>query len=386
MKISNRLPGTGAGKSLPLYPRRSSKGRLRNRLLACSGLLFAWLLSGLLPPPSFAQPLALPYQALESAISKAEIIALLKHTDPRRLSQVEIVDELERRGLAFKVDEALLKELQQNGARAFVLDAVKRLGENGGKMPVNPEEIEDPSAREKARAEALAKLPFIEQTRRYALDYAKELPNFIVTQIVSRYVQTPEAPQWKLDDTLEIELTYSASKGEQFKVLKINGKAAQKSYDELGGSTSSGEFGSLLEALFLPQSKAEFTAIKKDVINKRTAMIYEFRVTKNNSTSLIVDKASNQKTIAGYTGSLWIDTESKKVLRIETANEGVPAGFPVTLSENAVEYDWVTIEGERYLLPVRAEVLLGRDRERIYTRNVIEFRGYKKFEARIKIE
>jgi hypothetical protein len=58
----------------------------------------------------------------------------------------------------------------------------------------------------------------------------------------------------------------------------------------------------------------------------------------------------------------------------------------VTLSENAVEYDWITIGGERYLLPVRAELLLGVDSQRTYTRNVIEFTGYRKFEAKIKVD
>jgi hypothetical protein len=319
-------------------------------------------------------------------ITKQEIIALLKKIDQRKLSQVEIVDEVERRGLAFKADENILNELQQNGARAFLLDVIKRLSDNGGKAPINPDEIEDEAAREKAKAETFAKLPLIEQTRRHALDYTAELPNFIVTQIITRYIQTPDTKTWKLDDTLEIDLSYSSTKGEQFKVNKINGKATQQTFEELGGSTSSGEFGSLLASLFVPQSRAEFKEVKKEVINKREAVIYDFSVKTVNSNSTITDKGTGKKIIAGYSGSLWIDIETKQVLRIEAANQGMPADFPISLSENAVEYDWITIEGERYLLPVRAELLLGRDRERVYTRNVIEFRNYKKFEAKIKIE
>ena len=90
--------------------------------------------------------------------------------------------------------------------------------------------------------------------------------------------------------------------------------------------------------------------------------------------------------MVGYSGSVWIDTESKYVLRIEESSNEIPAGFPVTLSENAVEYDWATIGGQRYLLPVRAEVLLGRDSQRVYSRNVIEFRDYRKFEGKIKLD
>jgi hypothetical protein len=90
--------------------------------------------------------------------------------------------------------------------------------------------------------------------------------------------------------------------------------------------------------------------------------------------------------VAGYSGSIWIDTESKRALRIESSSEEIPAGFPVTLAESAIEYDWVPIGGERYLLPVHAEVLLGWDAQKIYTKNVIVFRDYRRFEAKIKID
>ena len=57
----------------------------------------------------------------------------------------------------------------------------------------------------------------------------------------------------------------------------------------------------------------------------------------------------------------------------------------MSLSENAVDYDWVTIGEQRYLLPVHAELLMGRDSTHVYTRNVIEFRNYHKFEGKLKV-
>jgi hypothetical protein len=325
-------------------------------------------------------------------LTKEEVVVLLKQMGKRSLTQSDIVDEVERRGIAFPVDEKVLSELRQDGAKSFLLDAIKRAGENGGKAQMNPDDFGAPAdpadeeAVKKAEAEAIAKLPLIEQTRRHALEYANELPNFIVNQKVSRYIQTPDSRNWKLEDTLEIELTYSSEKGEQFKLLRVNGRASQQSYDDLGGSTSSGEFGSLIASLFARQSRAEFKEAKKDTLNGRATVIYDFSVKTANSNSTIADKGSGRKVVAGYSGSIWIDTESKQVLRIEASNEGMPANFPITLSENAVEYDWVKIEEERYLLPIRAELILGRDKDRVYTRNVIEFHNYQKFGARIKID
>ena len=324
----------------------------------------------------------------QQPMTKQEIISLLKKTAPRNISQAEIASEVEQRGIAFSVDDALLNEFQQYGAKTFLLDAIKRAA-SAAAQPVphlQTAPVEDEEARKRAEAEMVAKLPLLEQARIHALDYTEELPNFIVAQTVTRYVRSPQTRDWRLEDTLEMELTYIAEKGEQHKLLRVNGKPVQQSYEGLGGSTSSGEFGALLASLFAPQSRTDFKEIKKDVMNGKNTMIYDFMVRKANSNNMITDKPSGQKTIAGYTGSIWIDLETKQVLRIETAAEGLPADFPVTMAENSVDYDWISISGERYLLPVRAELIIGNDRQRNYSRNVIEFRNYKKFEGKIVVQ
>src|SRR5260370_29528475 len=84
------------------------------------------------------------------------------------------------------------------------------------------------------------------------------------------------------------------------------------------------------------------------------------------------DKVSGRTITAGYKGSLWIDTETKQVLRVEASDVEIPPDFPINMAEDSVEYDWVTIAGERNLLPTEAQVLLGRDRDRYYNKYVIE--------------
>ena len=332
---------------------------------------------------------ASPQEALKP-LTFQEVVTMLKPTATRRLSQAEIADEVERRGVGFLVDEKALMEFQKHGAKSFLLEALKRATNGPAVVIVKPEDgnagATDEEAQNRADAAIAASLPPLEQTRRHALAYARELPDFITTQVVKRYVQIPGSKDWKLEDTLEIELTYSSLKGEQFKLISVNGKPSRQTYDEVGGSTSTGEFGTMIASLFLPKSRTEFREIKEESFNGRPAIIYDFTVKQANSMSRISDRVTGKAIVAGYKGSMWVDKESKRVVRIESANEGIPADFPITLSENAVEYDWVKIEGETYLLPVRAELLLGRDRERFYSRNVIEFKKYKKFEASIKIQ
>ena len=332
-------------------------------------------------------------------VTKEEILTFLKTKSDKRIEQGDLAGEIAQRGVAFPVTEENLEALRKAGARAFLLDAIRESVKKKEEPQAEPERPrlktaeeaapplpteESEAAKEKARAEAFAKLPFLEQARYFALEYADNLPDFMATQFVTRYDQKPGDKDWKKQDTLEIELAYSEKHGEKYKLTKLDGKPSTLKYENLGGSISTGEFGSLLTAAFLPESRAEFKELRKETFNKRQTVVYDFKVKKAFSSSQITDRTTHQTITAAYQGTVWIDVETKRVLRIEQANEGMPANFSISLSENAVEYDWVKIADQPYLLPVRGEVLLGSDRDRYYTRNVIEFRNYRKFDSDIK--
>jgi hypothetical protein len=105
----------------------------------------------------------------------------------------------------------------------------------------------------------------------------------------------------------------------------------------------------------------------------------------------------NQSVIAGYHGELFIDDATRLVLRVaETVD--IPDGFPVQLSHNTGDYDFIDVGGHRYLLPVRCETISadlpptrGRNGRlldpsaqmamQVRYRNVIEFRDYRKYAA-----
>ncbi len=336
----------------------------------------------------------------QKPVTKEEILTFLKAKADKRIEQGELAGQIAERGVTFPITDAVLEELRKAGARSFLLDAIRdSVKKEEPPPPPRPDQPhlktaeqtaaplptqEDEDAKEKARAEAFAKLPFLEQARFYALEYADNLPDFMATQIVTRSAQKPGDKGWMKEDTLEIELAYKERSGEKYTLTKMNGKPSNLKYEYLGGSTSTGEFGSLIAAVFVPESRAEFKELKKENLNKRQTVVYDFKVKKAFSASKITDKTTHQTVTTGYQGTVWIDVETKRVLRIEEANECIPANFSITLAESSVEYDWVKIGDQTYLLPVRAEVLLGSDRERHYTRNVIEFRNYRKFDSDIK--
>ncbi|HEY7182271.1 MAG TPA: hypothetical protein VIC84_12670 [Blastocatellia bacterium] len=231
----------------------------------------------------------------------------------------------------------------------------------------------------------VAKLPLLDQARQHAAEFIDDLPNFVATQIVTRSVRTPQKKDWRQQDKLEIELSYRAKTGEQFKLVRYNDKPTQMTYDQLKGATTTGEFGSILGAVFSQQSRAEFKEVRRETFRGHQTVIYDFRVRKEFSGNTITDVNTGLAVTTAYSGSVWIDTESGRTLRIKQSSEGIPPGFTITSAERSVEFDWTVIDGQRYLLPVYAEVILGNDLKRFYLRNVIELRNYRMFDTDLKI-
>jgi hypothetical protein len=333
-------------------------------------------------------------------MTKAEVLERLQSATRREIQQGDIAGEIEERGINFEVTDEVLGQFRRAGAKSFVVDALLRaITRKNNPQPASPpserkpERPSDPGPNTAAgdddandEARAFASLPLIEQARRFALNYTQELPNFVVDQQVKRLTQDPYNRQWRLKDTLDIEVTYESSTGENYRLQAIDGRPTRKSYDDVGGASSAGEFGTILIALFNPRSNAQFKQGPVERINGRPAVVFDFHVPTATSSNHITDTRSGKTIISGYRGSVWIDQETKRVLRIEQSSNDIPSGFPITIVESAVDYDWFEITGKRFLLPKRAELIIGSDIDRLYSRNVIEFRNYRKFEVDVRID
>lgn len=321
-----------------------------------------------------------------SPLTKAEVLANLAAAQRREILQADVAAEIEQRGIDFTLTEAVLTELRKAGAKTVVIDALLRAASRPQTRPGDQKGEEEFNTISGAEADnEEVRLPFIEQVRRNALNYVHELPNFIVRQRVRRFTRDPRTGAWQPRDVLDIEVTYETSRGETYQLKAIDGRPTRENYKDVGGASSAGEFGTILVAIFNPPSKATFKQGPNDKIDGRNAVIYDFRVPTETSSNNITETRTGQSIISGYRGSIWIDTETKRVLRIEQAADDIPPNFPITVAESAVDYGFFDISGKQYLLPKRAEVIIGSDRERLYSRNIIEFTDYRKFETDIKI-
>jgi hypothetical protein len=180
------------------------------------------------------------------------------------------------------------------------------------------------------------------------------------------------------------DLTYFEKK-ENYKIVSVADRPAKTStIENLKGTYSTGEFGTSLLILFHPHTNAKFYLEESDTINGHETVRVSYQVPKETAGNTI-SYNGERKIIAAYRGRCWIDPGSFHVVRLEEKSIDIPPDFPITRAERTIDYELQDIGGQKYWLPVRAEILLVEGAINHYARNVIEFKKYRKYEAEVRI-
>jgi len=227
--------------------------------------------------------------------------------------------------------------------------------------------------------------PVIQSAREAAWGFSETLPNYVVKQFTTRY-QTDTAKgnrtSWQALDVVTADVVAENGK-ESYKNILVNGKPPRESVEK-SGSWSTGEFVTIQLNLLAPQTDADFHNKRTTTIVNRPAFKYDFSVEQPNSNWEIHASAESYK--PAYTGTIWLDKENFRVLRIEMAAKNMPRAFPLDAVESALDYDYVLIGDQKFLLPAHSETLSCIRGTAECSRNVIDFRNYRKFGADTSIK
>jgi hypothetical protein len=317
------------------------------------------------------------------ALTNEEFVRLLYQL-PARPNEVEkLIDDVRKRGIAFPLTPGLRSLVAtKSGNNASLIHTL----EEADRRRTNPTTV-TPLPPIAESAELLA------QARKAALGAAEKMPDYLVKQQITRSHAFGQSRNWAAYDRLSIAVSYRQTAGEDYKLLAVNGLPVTEDQNynmKLGGTISTGEYVTALTELFKPESQAQFTAVDTDTLRGRRTIIFEYEVKRENSHQSLgwgEGGSIKQQTISGYRGRIWIDRENYRVLRLEDISTEIEPGFPITAASKLIDYDWVTINEQPHLLPLRAVVEL-TDRyqgQTEQTRNEILFRGYRKFGAEVKI-
>jgi hypothetical protein len=211
--------------------------------------------------------------------------------------------------------------------------------------------------------------------RTYASDYTKGLPNFICTQVTRRYTGDARRGIWDRPDVITIRLSFFGQQ-EEYKVISVNGQPSTLTMDQLGGATSRGEFGTQLKMLFKPESRARFAWKRWATLRNHRMHVYSYRILRAHS-QWHVKYENRNSAVIGYSGLVYVDSGTEMVAKITANADDIPTTVPILQAWSELDYDFVTINANEYLLPLRSATHMGTARNQ--SRIEVEFREYRKF-------
>lgn len=338
-----------------------------NRFLV---ILFAVLLFGV---ATFGQ---------EKPLSQAEYVRMLYDLPTNPAAKAEIVEALRRRGIEFVLNDGIRSVSRSKSAND---DEVKRALEEADRRRQNPAGTQLPAA-----AELTA---LLDKTTKNTLEAVEEMPDFVVKQQIQRSIAYAGTGNFRNQDKLIVAVSYRSTGEESYRLMSINGvlqnsSEARGSYEQAGGTSSTGEFVTVLATIFKPESKTRFEAVDTDVVLGRRTVAFDFFVEKDRAKQFITAVGiSSDSVITGIKGRVWIDRTDARVLKIESEATDIPLTFPIRSARRNIEYDWVKLEDGKYLLPSLSDVrLVSVSKAKNYeTRNVIRFKNYQKYGSEVRI-
>lgn len=312
----------------------------------------------------------------EVPLTQAEYVKMLYNAEKSESAKQDLVNAIRRRGIGFELTPGL-RSLTTTKSRN---DAeLKRTIEEADRRRVNPSAAKLPT---EAEAREL-----IEKTRQNTLEAVEGMPDFVVKQVINRGVGYAGTGNFRNLDRLVVAVSYRSTGQEEYKVLSVNGvmqsnPEAKQSYAQTGGTSSTGEFVTVLAKIFKPESETKFEVVDTDTIRGRRTVAFDYSIERDKARQQITFFAYyDDSVVTGMKGRIWIDRETRRVLRVETEATEIPESFPVRSAKRIIDYDWVNISEQKYLLPLVSDVrLTARQSKNTYeTRNIIKFKDYQKY-------
>ena len=215
-----------------------------------------------------------------------------------------------------------------------------------------------------------------------ARGYSSNLPNFRCLRQTRQLTASLRSPdQLREGDILVDELTYENS-AETYQRLLINGlKADKRTSASTTGVRSSGEFGSMLKALFSPEVAAAYKWAGYAMAGGSMCRVFSVEVEPKKSNFVL--SLNGRQEVAGYSGRLFLDEETGLVRRLTIQGAGLPKNFLLQSPTFSLEYGLVRVGPQDFLLPLRSVLQVRKGKSLV--RNETVFRNYRKFEASSQI-
>jgi hypothetical protein len=204
----------------------------------------------------------------------------------------------------------------------------------------------------------------LEAVRAYVLSYYQGLPDYTCVQETDRRFSremdpanrragdrvTVAGPQDYSHSLIEEELSFVGGK-ETYKVTRVNdSRVANITHEGLGGTTSTGEYGSLLRHIFDPETGTSFQSAAPTKLQGRIMNVFTFRVPQAKG-YVIYDGEFKRDFLFAYEGSVYADAETNAVMRITMKCADFPIETRLTAVELTLDYRPTRLSNQTFILP-----------------------------------
>jgi len=312
-------------------------------------------------------------------LSFAQLQELLQSSVKQGLSDKEVSNYLKRQKLEFALSDRIIEEFMGWGIGPRTINVLRSMKPLTAGMAAPEIEKPPPKYKQPPPPSEDEQARIIAEARRTALDYTDGLPDFVCLQLTRRYLDPSGLEMdWIKYDEIKTRVSYYENH-ENYEVLSVNNKMTGKSMHELGGATSTGEFGSMLAQIFEPATATRFKWARHSLLRGHHVYVFHYQVPRTRSHWSLTYQPTSETIVTGYQGLIYIDKEAERVLRIAMSSYDIPSGFPIQEARTRLDYDYTEIGGHEFLLPLKAQVRMRQEKHLI--RNDVEFRLYRKFSA-----
>ena len=317
----------------------------------------------------------------QQSMSVAQLKEMIRSSIELKQSDKAVASFLKNVTLTDKLDDRVIEQMQGQGIGQKTLKALDDLRDNSANLkPPTKQELAAAAPKtykQPPPPDSVHQRELLDQMRQYASSYTQNLPNFLCAQVTRRYVGFRGEDPNRLMDTVTAKLSYNEGR-EDYKVYLVNDRMVNTSIDKLGGAVSTGEFGSLMKDVFDPATKADFGWDHWGRLRGRNLAVFNYFIDSGHSHFTLDYERGAQRIVTAYKGLIYADQYTGVIYQITFNAVDVPPGFPIRKAQTKLDYDFVDIGGSKYLVPLKARVLM-HTADNVNTRNEEEFTLYRKF-------
>jgi hypothetical protein len=318
--------------------------------------------------------------AADMSLTVDKLKAFIASTVQMKQPDIQVAQYLRHVKMTEKLDDRTVEALQSQGAGPKTVAALRELVEASATLP----EAAPPAPKQvyvpKPPPDSVEQGRILDEMREYVMNYTKNLPNFICVQVTRRDIDpSGKGTAWYHRDTITTRLSFDGQK-EDYQVALVNNQpVTNMKMEQLGGTVSAGEFGTMMKDIVQPDSNARFAWDHWATLRGRPTYVFAYDITQPYSKYRIEETDTKESIVPAYRGQLYIDRDTKMVTKVTLNPYNIPADFPIRDVHVTLDYDFAKIGDADFMLPVKA-VLTSRA-SRFATKNEIEFRLYRKFET-----